>query len=129
MTLSTGIRRLRKQGLLVRRLDAVETLGAVQVICLDKTGTITANRMIAQVAHVDGRRLRLDAGLVRDSGGAIVPTDEALIWLLRVGALCSDATFHTDADGQPLVDGTPTESALVHLAIDLHVDVAGLRAA
>jgi Ca2+-transporting ATPase len=129
MTLATGVRRLREQGLLVRRLDAVETLGAVQVICLDKTGTITANRMVAQSAYVDGRRLRFDKASVR--GGAdrgTVASGGSLPWVLRVGALCSDATVLTDADGGRRVDGTPTEAALLQLALDRGLDVAGLRA-
>jgi Ca2+-transporting ATPase len=129
VTLSTGVRRLRKQGLLVRRLNAVETLGAVQVICLDKTGTITANRMVAQVAYVDGRKLRFEKVQARDLNDTQVAGSENLARLLRVGALCSNATVTTDSTGQQMVDGTPTESALVHLALDRGIDVTALRAA
>jgi len=126
MTLATGVRRLRERGLLVRRLDAVETLGAVQVICLDKTGTITANRMVAQAAYVDGRRFRFDTGRVSDDAGGDTVAGNSLMWLLRVGALCSDATVVANT-GARRVDGTPTETALVHLALDLGLDVAWLR--
>jgi Ca2+-transporting ATPase len=130
MTLATGVRRLRGQGLLVRRLHAVETLGAVQVICLDKTGTITTNRMVAQSAYVDGRRLRFDKGNVHDDAhGGTADTSEGLTWLLRVGVLCSDATVHVDVTGERRVDGTPTEAAFVHLALDLGQDVVRLRTA
>jgi P-type Ca2+ transporter type 2C len=129
MTLAKGIRGLRERGLLVRRLDAVETLGAVQIICLDKTGTITANRMAVQAVCLDGRRLRFADGAIRDGGeGEGGPLTDGLTALLRVGALCSDAVVRDDGTGDSRVDGTPTESALVQLALDLGVDVVRLRA-
>jgi Ca2+-transporting ATPase len=130
MTLATGVRRLRKEGLVVRRLDAVETLGAVEVICLDKTGTITANRMVAQVAHVDGRPLVIEGARIRDAAsGEALAAGESLRSLLRIAALCSDATVTVDERGEPRVDGTATEAALINLAIALGVDVVGMRAA
>jgi Ca2+-transporting ATPase len=112
----------------VRRLDAVETLGAVQVICLDKTGTITANRMVAERAYVEGRRLRFTDGAIVDEGnGQHVGMSDALSRLLRVGALCSDATVQGNG-GDGRVDGTPTEVALVTLALGVGEDVVALRA-
>jgi Ca2+-transporting ATPase len=130
MTLATGVRRLRREGLVVRRLDAVETLGAVEVICLDKTGTITTNRMVVQVVHVDGRPLTIEGARIRDAAsGEALAAAESLTLLLRIAALCSDATVTVDERGEPRVDGTATEAALITLALELGVDVVGVRAA
>src|SRR5690606_36178559 len=54
-TLALGVRRMRAAGVLVRRLDAIETLGGVQIVCFDKTGTVTENRM-SVVEVLAGRR-------------------------------------------------------------------------
>jgi P-type Ca2+ transporter type 2C len=113
-TLALGIGAMRRHNVLIRQLRAVETLGALQVVCLDKTGTITLNRMKAiSVATPNGT-----------NGHAQAP--EELPMLLKVGVLCSEAKLRR-ANGAYVVKGSPTEAALVQLAIDHGVDVAGLR--
>lgn len=100
--LARGIGAMRGQGALVRRLDALETLGAVQVVCFDKTGTLTENRMsVSVLATPDAQRL------------------------LEISVLCSEAEL--DADGVPL--GSATEAALLAHAQAAGIDVAALRAA
>ena len=59
MTLAIGMLRMARRGALIRRLAAVESLGAVTVICTDKTGTVTKNEMTVQVYVVDGRRINV----------------------------------------------------------------------
>lgn len=91
VVLSIGVTKMSKQGAVIRRLTAVETLGCAQVICSDKTGTLTQNRMTV-VQHYG---------------------DEEM--LARTMALCSDAKLETDGT----VVGEPTEAALVSYAAGL----------
>ena len=108
LTLALGVQRMADENALVRTLPAVESLGAVDTVCTDKTGTLTEGRM-----HVD--RLWVHDDVVP---GPFDPDDERVGTLLRVGALCNDA----DGDG-----GEPTEQALRQAALDAGIDVATLR--
>jgi len=126
-TLAIGIRRMKEKHVIVRRLDAVETLGAVQVLCFDKTGTITHNRMRVVQASLGEELFGVDQGRLLGKDGAAVPLDSAGIqWLLRVGALCSEATL-AEPGAERRVQGSATESALVEVALDAGIDVARLR--
>ena len=93
VVLSIGVTKMSKQGAVIRRLTAVETLGCAQVICSDKPGTLTQNRMTV-VQHYG---------------------DEEM--LARTMALCSDAKLETDGT----VVGEPTEAALVSYAAGLEL--------
>jgi Ca2+-transporting ATPase len=115
--LALGIEEMRRRQVLVRRLDAVETLAAVDVICFDKTGTLTENRMSAVAVACGGTRYAAEAA-----------TAPAFRRLLEVAALCNEAAL-SEAAGVPTVSGTPTEAALLRLALDAGVDVAALRRA
>jgi P-type Ca2+ transporter type 2C len=110
LCLALGAQRMARKKALVRRLPAVEALGSVTVICADKTGTLTENRMCAQAFHCGGRT-RPDAG-----------TDPVGRELLTGAALCSDVEGE---DGRLL--GDPTEVALAEAAVREGLDVAGLR--
>lgn len=128
-TLALGVRDMRKRGVLVRRLPAVETLGSVQTICLDKTGTITLNRMTVREIRTRTYTVRLTNGVSelaanRPETGA----RSALRGMLEVGALCSDAKF-ASRDGDGDIDGSSTESALLRAATAAGLDVVGLRRA
>lgn len=114
-TLALGIQDMRDRQILVRRLDAVETLGAVEVVCLDKTGTLTVNRMETAALHVDGA-LATPATL---TGGRRAVAAA----LLEAATLCSDVT---EVDGA--LAGSPTETALVRAAQELGLGLAALRA-
>ncbi|WP_324668221.1 cation-translocating P-type ATPase [Geochorda subterranea] len=110
IVLALGVQRMARRRAIVRRLPAVETLGAATVIASDKTGTITQNRMEAVQAWVDGEMVDLrQPG--QPAGG--------LVWLLRGGALCNDARLECEerADGAPWrAVGDPTETALLEVA-------------
>jgi Ca2+-transporting ATPase len=121
-TLALGIRRMSERGVLVRELNAVETLGAVQVMCLDKTGTITVNRMTAVAVFAGLRDLELEGRPAPD----VAVTD--LNELLHVAVLCSEVELHQKDGVVQLSSGSPTESALVQLALDRGLDASGLRA-
>jgi Ca2+-transporting ATPase len=125
--LALGILRMRNLRVLVRRLDAVETLGSVQAICLDKTGTLTLNRMSAVSAYTDGRSFAISNGDFRESGQTIDPnSDPQLQQLLDSCVLCSE-TLIEKHDRTYTLKGSPTENALIHAAIAANRDVLNLR--
>ena len=118
-TLAIGIEELRKRDVLVRRLDAVETLAAVDVICFDKTGTVTMNQMaVARIVCGTSDVAAEDA----EQGGS----DPRLAMLLDIAALCSETTLAQDPAGRRL-SGSSTENALVERALATGIDVEELR--
>ena len=120
-----GITRLRKHKVLIRHLQAVETLGAVQTVCFDKTGTITRNRMTVQRICSGEECYVVDNGRLTANGSAIDPlTSPALTQLISACALCHEIKINgTDANGNVQLFGSATEKALVQLAIDAGLDV------
>jgi Ca2+-transporting ATPase len=125
--LALGILRMRNLHVLIRRLDAVETLGSVQAICLDKTGTLTLNRMSAVAAHTDGRTFQISNGGFQENGRKVDPESEPrLHQLLDACVLCSE-TVIDQHDGAYTLRGSPTENALIHAAIAANRDVIELR--
>lgn len=125
--LALGVLRMRERHVLIRQLSAVETLGCVQAVCLDKTGTLTLNRMSAVAVHLPDRLLNISDGEFRESGSRIDPaSSRRLSKLLEVGALCSESEVNRAEDGYA-VTGSPTENALVYLALAGGRDVVGIR--
>jgi Ca2+-transporting ATPase len=126
-TLALGIQDMRRRNVLVRKLDAVETLGAIEVIGLDKTGTLTENEMAMLAVHADGALFSYHAGRLTRGGEEAGPATRAAVGrLLEVAALCSEAIVRQVAEGFE-VEGTPTERALVEAALAFGVDVPELR--
>jgi P-type Ca2+ transporter type 2C len=121
-TLAIGSQRMLKRQALIRKLPAVETLGSVTVICSDKTGTLTQNRMTVTVLDVAGEQLRLDSDMA--APGALPPSATAT---LVAGALCNDGSEDADDQGHRVWLGDPTETALLQAADDAGLDVEGLR--
>jgi Ca2+-transporting ATPase len=117
MTLAIGMQRMARKGALIRRLPAVEALGAVTVICTDKTGTLTRNEITVQTLDLNGRTIQIDASgryhdTNTDSHLAHPSEDAHLAYALRIGALCNDARIeHTP--GNDSILGDPTEVALI----------------
>jgi Ca2+-transporting ATPase len=124
VTLALGMHRMARRRAIVRRLAAVETLGCTTVICSDKTGTLTVNRMTARRAWLLGRHFVVD-GEGYDGRGRISAEDETdtpdLRPLLLPAALCADSRIR---DGELI--GDPTEGALLALAAKCGIDAESL---
>lgn len=131
--LALGSQRMLKRNTLIRKLPAVETLGSVTVICSDKTGTLTENRMtvtVLDVANEDPLSVEMliqqgKAVLEADSDPQGQPPKRTLGLMLKAMALCNDAVLAIDADKDGKMErtiGDPTEGALVVAAakVGLH---------
>ncbi|MEF3365876.1 HAD-IC family P-type ATPase [Methylocystis sp. 9N] len=126
-TLAFGVQDMRKREVLVRKIDAVETLGAVEVVGLDKTGTLTENHMAAVAVHADDRALALHQGRLLEEGADADEERRVLARrLFEIATLCSDAAVRRSAQGFE-IDGTPTETALIEAGVALGVDPLDLR--
>lgn len=120
IALALGAQRMLEREALIRKLPAVETLGSVTVICSDKTGTLTENRMTVTALNVAGQQVELPPP---DSDAASLPAERledhpALALLLLGGALCNDAELQSDGERTARIEvlGDPTESAMVEAA-------------
>ena len=128
IALALGAQRMLKRQSLIRKLPAVETLGSVNVICSDKTGTLTENRMTVTVLDVLGSTEKLDTLL--EDGFPVIdmearpdvrPPVRSLSLMIKAASLCNDAILEDDVDrdGDLRVIGDPTEGALVAAAAQL----------
>ena len=117
-TLALGMQRMMRRGMLVRRLSAVESLGATTVICADKTGTLTENRMTVAGWHLCGREHE-NGSAARDPG-----CERVLRRALLIGLLCNEA----EVDNGSELRGSSTEGALLQAAADAGIDYRAERA-
>jgi len=110
--LALGIRTLRRHHVLIRRLEAVETLGSMQTICLDKTGTLTLNKMSVVSLHMGERHITVSEGAFVAAGEDVVPLAHVeLERLMQVSVLCSETEIVQPQNGAYVMDGAPTENA------------------
>jgi magnesium-transporting ATPase (P-type) len=130
ITLAIGVQRMAGRNAITRRLNAVETLGSVTVICSDKTGTLTKNEMTARRAVTRGGRYEIDGTGYSPDGhvgldGAIASIDDRpdLAALIEAMAVANDSVVVEDA-GRWTVDGEPTEGALRTLALKADFDTS-----
>jgi calcium-translocating P-type ATPase len=121
LALAVGVRRMARRRALVKRLTAVETLGSTDVICTDKTGTLTEGRMALELLWADGRELSVNPDARAEA------MSEPFSALLRVAVRCSNATAHWNGTEWER-GGDPSESALLVGAAVLGEDVDALLA-
>ncbi len=127
-TLALGIRDMRRHNVLIRSLNAVEALGSVQKICLDKTGTITENSMSVVEIHTDSRVIQVNNGkFVNGEKTIYLSNCDEFLQLIRVSVLCNESNVLPHSDGEYIVNGSATENALIYMAIDAGIDVISLR--
>ena len=124
-----GIRRMQRDHVLIRRLQAVETLGSIQTICLDKTGTITRNCMTVTRIVTAEHRVEIDHARFHNDQQAVDPLAvPELEELLICGCLCSETRINgTAASREVELHGSSTENALVHAAQAAGMDIRQCR--
>ncbi len=105
IVLSIGVQRMVKRNALIRRLPAVETLGSASIICSDKTGTLTQNRMTLVKAYTDN-------GITEEVGSS---NGDEVKGLLKLAALCCDGSVVFSEEGEQHI-GDPTETAIIYAA-------------
>ena len=111
VVLAIGVQRMVKRNAIIRTLPSVETLGSASVICSDKTGTLTQNRMTVVEAYVNHKRDIIN----RAAPATVLNAEENR--LLSISVLCADARIRTNGDGTFEFTGDPTETALLGFGI------------
>ncbi len=133
IVLAIGVQRMARRHAIIRRLPAVDTLGALTVICSDKTGTLTRNEMtVTAVVTAEGEFEVTGVGygpqgeLQHEDQPIRLDSEDVLYQLIRAGLLCNEADLRQEGEQWHSV-GDPMEGALITLAMKAHFDVEQLR--
>lgn len=128
LVLAVGVLEMARENAIVKRLAAVETLGSTTEICTDKTGTLTKNEMTVRLVRTPLTGYVKVTGEGYEPVGEIVgPKTPELDWILKISALCNDAWLYRNEDGKWVIEGDPTEGALLVLAAKGGLDVESIR--
>lgn len=136
MALALGVQRMAKRQALIKKLSSVETPGCTNVICTDKTGTLTTNQMCVRKIWVNDKVIEVaGSGYTPEGdfsvhGGCYLPDksgDDRIDILMRTGILCNTAKLSPPTEEQPLwsILGDPTEASLLVLAKKAGFDIDG----
>lgn len=117
IVMALGVQRMAKKNALIRKLPAVETLGNATVICSDKTGTLTLNKMTVTEVAINGD---FESGRTTPIAEAVQKHPTVYKELVYAAALCNDASFDPDRAGE--IIGDPTEGALIYMAQNFGID-------
>ncbi len=118
IVLAIGVQRMVKKNAIVKKLPAVETLGSASVICSDKTGTLTQNKMTVQKVYVDNNMY----DMVNDLTTAKIERESNLEKLIYIAMLCNDTKVGANNE----LTGDPTETALIDMGMKLDVDIVNI---
>ena len=110
IVLAVGVQRMVKKNAIIKNLPSVETLGSASVICSDKTGTLTQNKMTVEKIFINGNLK--DVAEIEDM-------DTELKLMVQAGMLCNDTKIASDGN----LTGDPTETALVDMGMNLDIDI------
>ena len=113
IVLALGTQKMAKENAIIKKIRAVEGLGSVSIICSDKTGTLTQNKMTVRKVYVDKKLI---------NGSEISLDNKVQEYLIKNSILCNDSTSR---EGKEI--GDPTEVALVNLGHDIEIDELNLR--
>jgi sodium/potassium-transporting ATPase subunit alpha len=126
LALAVGAQRMARRKALIKNLPSVETLGCATVICTDKTGTLTENRMAVSRLYIDAREVRVSGASLTIGAATPVPADLLASWmpLFRIATGCNNARWRSDTDlaGRAFV-GDPTEAALLRFVSEVMPDL------
>ncbi|MBI2595023.1 MAG: HAD-IC family P-type ATPase, partial [Candidatus Colwellbacteria bacterium] len=132
LVLATGVWRMSRRNVLIKRLQAVEALGQAEIIAVDKTGTITKNELVVKKVYIDGKFFEVTGsgyeprGEVKLARETVEPlTHPEVLFAGRIAAFCSNARISfIEGERTWRISGDPTEAALLALAqkIGFHKD-------
>jgi len=120
IALALGVQRMSKKNAIVRKLKSVETLGSANIICTDKTGTLTKNEMTVRRIFINNRIIKVSGSGYEPKGKFTYNGEEAKLdeieMLMRIGALCNSTYLKETEKERWEIIGDPTEGALLVLA-------------
>lgn len=127
-TLAIGVSRMAKKNSIIRKLPVVETLGSTTVICSDKTGTLTENRMTVKKVwtekgyyDVSGQGYDKDGSIIANGNKVNLDDDQSLLECLRCGVFCNDSSINFKEGGSE-IQGDPTEISLLVCSAKAGID-------
>ncbi len=127
IALAMGVQKMIRRNAIIRKLPAVETLGCATVICSDKTGTLTQNKLAVTRLWAGGQDYHLAAETNSHHKQLVLTTDKAINTLLEISILCNNAQLTAGNLDNPEFTGDPTEAALLVVAAKLKTDPERLQ--